>query len=139
VVAFPFRKGAKNPAWVGTGSGYAMNAATSRPELAWQIIRYMAGQEGQSRMARTGLAQPSMKTLAESKVFLDGQKPLNKKIMLKAAENCLLAYRWKPYIEFRTATFLPATDAIFSPGFDGDIGAVLKELEVQANQKYLKK
>src|SRR5207244_537727 len=62
------------------GSGYGIASTTKDPQAAWKLVRYLAGIEGQTMVASTGLAQPALKALAKSKAFLDGQKPLNKKM-----------------------------------------------------------
>jgi multiple sugar transport system permease protein len=62
------------------GSGYGITKGAKHPEAAWRLVKFLSGPEGQRRLALTGLAQPAIKSLAESDAWLDGRKPLNKRI-----------------------------------------------------------
>ncbi|HEY3413545.1 MAG TPA: extracellular solute-binding protein [Armatimonadota bacterium] len=90
-----FPKGPTGIRAFGTGgSGYGMARGTKHPELAWELVKYLAGPVGQSALAATGLAQPSIRKLAESKVWLDGKKPLHKIITCQGV----------PFIQFNPFT-----------------------------------
>ncbi|HVZ80595.1 MAG TPA: sugar ABC transporter substrate-binding protein [bacterium] len=66
------------------GSGYGILSTSKHKKEAWKLVSFLAGPEGEKKMASTGLVQPALMSVANSPVFLDGQKPLNKKILLKA-------------------------------------------------------
>lgn len=68
------------------GSGYSIARTTKHPDLAWELVRYLSGKEGMSRLAATGLAQPAIRKLAESPVWIDGKNPRNKQITLTSAD-----------------------------------------------------
>ncbi|MEZ0325973.1 MAG: extracellular solute-binding protein [Fimbriimonas sp.] len=46
------------------GSGYAVFSSTPHPMEAWKLASYMAGPVGMTAMARAGIAQPAIKSLA---------------------------------------------------------------------------
>jgi len=69
-----------------SGSGYAILKGSKHPDLAYELVKYYGGEVGQKYLAATGLTQPAMKTLAKSKAFLDGQKPLGKGFMVDAVQ-----------------------------------------------------
>jgi multiple sugar transport system substrate-binding protein len=49
-----------------------MSAAARDKDAAWAFIEYAVGPAGQEILARTGRTVPSMKSVAESPVFLGG-------------------------------------------------------------------
>ena len=138
VVRFPTRKNAKNVAYYSGGSGYTMSKDVADKELCWELIKFMAGPEGQSRLATTGLAQPALKKLAASELFLDGKDPKNKKMLIYAAENALCSPAWKPYQEMMRSIWSPKTDLIWVTGYDGDPEVVIKDAADAANRKFFK-
>ncbi|MCU0317316.1 MAG: sugar ABC transporter substrate-binding protein, partial [Fimbriimonadaceae bacterium] len=46
------------------GSGYAIFSSTKHPEAAWRLTQWMAGPPGMEAMARAGIAQPAIRSLA---------------------------------------------------------------------------
>jgi multiple sugar transport system substrate-binding protein len=136
VAIFPHKKGVKKPLYWAGGSGYTMRADVVNPDLCWKLIKFMAGKEGQTRIAATGLAQPALKALAEGPVFLDGQDPQNKKMLLVAAENGIASPAWRPWVEFLRSVWGPNTDPMWVKGFAGDPTAILKDTQKQANDKF---
>ena len=80
----PFPAGPTGMHGVGTGfSGYGIAATTRHPQESWELLKYLAGPEGLSRLAKTGLAQPALATLANSPLWLDGQRPQNRKLTIE--------------------------------------------------------
>ncbi len=120
------------------GGGYGINVNTKHRDAAWALVRHMAGEPGQRLLASTGLAQPALMRLANSPVFLDGKKPLNKKMLLKSAN---LGYTspavawWTEYLE---GTFRPKTDPIWVSGYKGDAVAEYKKAVAEGNKRFLK-
>lgn len=135
VAPFPHKAGAKPRYWSG-GSGYAMRQDVDNPDDCWQLIRYMAGPDGQRRLAATGLAQPALRALAQSPAFLDGQKPHNKRMLLACAEAAQPSPAWEPWSAFQRTFYGPKTDAIWLKGYRGDPKALLTGLQAQANAQY---
>ncbi len=96
------------------GSGYGILASSKNKKEAWEFIKYIAGPEGQAKMASTGLAQPALKSVAESAAFADNQKPLNKKMLTKAVDSSIyvpFATNWK---EIREGLIGPIVDQLWS-------------------------
>lgn len=135
VAPFPRKKGVQPLYWSG-GSGYTMREGVVNPDLCWKLIKFMAGPEGQKRLASTGLAQPALKALANSPTFLDGQDPKNKKMLLYCAEHGQASPAWKPWQEFVRTVWGPQTDPMWIKGYDGDPVAVIKDVEKKANEKF---
>lgn len=83
---------------VGGSSGYGIVTTSKHKESAWKLVKFLSGAEGQKLFAHTGLVQPSLKAVAQSPDFLDGQDPKNKKMLLKAVDYSIdvpLAKNWK--------------------------------------------
>jgi len=140
VVRFPTMKGAKDPHFLAGGSGYTMRSDVANPELCWKLIKFLAGADGESRLAATGLAQPAMRKMAEEKFFNDGQDPRNKQMLAFAAEHGLAAPAWKPWQEFMRSVWGPVTDPMwivgeYKGGPDGVV-SIVKEAEKQGNEKF---
>ena len=89
IAAFP--KGPTGQRGVRVGwSGYGMTVGTKHPNEAWLLLKYLAGTPGLSRLAKTGLAQPALARLADSSVWLDGNRPKNRKLTIEEV----------PYVHF---------------------------------------
>jgi multiple sugar transport system substrate-binding protein len=65
---------------------YCIAASTSNKAAAWDFVEYATGVEGQQIAARLGRLVPSLKSVANSPVFLDpAQSPANSKLFLDVA------------------------------------------------------
>ncbi len=85
VVMFP--KGPVKRAFGCGGSGYCILRTTKHPQQAWEVLKALAGKEGQIYLAQTGLAQPANRIIAESEFFAGSPlKPLNKKMLNTAVK-----------------------------------------------------
>lgn len=86
VVMFP--KGPKGIRGFATGgSGYAILSATKHPKEAWEVVKCLAGDEGQEKLADTGLAQPANQRIAGGSHFAKSvATPLNKKMLNEAVK-----------------------------------------------------
>lgn len=54
------------------GSGYAILKNTQHPDEAWKLVQWMSGEPGMRAMARAGIAQPAIKTLARGEDWIPG-------------------------------------------------------------------
>lgn len=54
------------------GSGYSVFASTAHPKEAWELTRYMSGPVAMEAMARAGIAQPAIRSVALSDCWLPG-------------------------------------------------------------------
>ena len=69
--------------------GYAVPANSKNQEAAWKFIRFMAGEEGQSIMMKSGTIVPNQKALARSEAYLTdggGYSPANKSVLVDMIE-----------------------------------------------------
>jgi multiple sugar transport system substrate-binding protein len=65
-----------------TGSIFGINRASPSPEVAWQLLSYITGQEGQLLMTELGVLQPSRRSVAESEIFLKVTPPSANQVFL---------------------------------------------------------
>jgi multiple sugar transport system substrate-binding protein len=70
-----------------SAAGYSVVKGTKNPELAYELVKFLAGETGQRFMAATGLTQPALRTLAKSPVFLDGLPPKSKGFLVDAVKH----------------------------------------------------
>lgn len=75
---------------------WAISRHTKHPAESWELVKHMTGRAGQEATARSGLAMPTMRSVAESAAFDDPTlKPERDSSFLKAAE-IARAIRWPP-------------------------------------------
>jgi multiple sugar transport system substrate-binding protein len=135
VVMFP--KGPKGGrGFPSGGSGYAIVKSTKNKEASWKLITYLSGKEGQVKFARTGLVQPAMKTIAESKDFLDGQAPKHKDVVLKGVQSAEFSPLTPEWDEISTSLLGPGLDRIWNGREKAD--KVIKEIVPEINRKFFK-
>lgn len=93
VVMFP--KGPRGIRGFATGgSGYGISSTSKNPEMAWELLKFMAGETSQVKLAETGLAQPALKKLAYGKVWAQDPNPPVNKGMLNEAVRFII---YNPY------------------------------------------
>ncbi len=68
------------------GSGYGISKRSKNKQTAWQLVKYLTGEEGEQKRLASGLAQPALRKMAYSDLFLDRKDPMNKKILIDAVE-----------------------------------------------------
>jgi multiple sugar transport system substrate-binding protein len=68
------------------GSGYAITRQSKNKEIAWKLVKYLTGEEAERKRMASGLAQPALRKMASSDLFLDRKDPLNKKILIDAVQ-----------------------------------------------------
>lgn len=100
--------------FVAGGSGYSMTKFCKSRELAWEFIKYMGGKEGQTILSRPGLTQPALMSLARSTVFLNNQKPMNRKIVVEAAKYGMYRPAIAAWDEVEQSYLQPMIDLIMS-------------------------
>ncbi len=80
VAPLPRNKRAAN---VLQADAYCIPFASDKKERAWQFIEFAASAEGQTLLAASGRAMPSLRAVAESDAFLEpGQKPAHAQIFI---------------------------------------------------------
>jgi ABC-type glycerol-3-phosphate transport system substrate-binding protein len=98
----------------GGGSGYGILTSCKNKKAAWEFIRYISGPDGQGKLASAGLTQPALKSVAESPAFLDNQKPMNKKMLLKAVDYSVYPPMAKNWMEIYQGVATPAFEALWN-------------------------
>jgi multiple sugar transport system substrate-binding protein len=74
----------EEPAGVLHSDAFCMSAAAEDKDAAWAFIEYAVGPEGQRVLAETGRTVPSMKSVAESPVFLgEGTMPPSSEVYIE--------------------------------------------------------
>ena len=82
VVPFPHMKG-KDPANVIAVVAWGMSSTTKHPDKAFKLMKFLCGPRGQKLTARSGLAVPCTRSVAESDDFLQpGQRPANARLFI---------------------------------------------------------
>lgn len=72
ITLFPGYAKGKKAAPTG-GSGYSIFSSTPHPEAAWKLVSFMSGPVAMTAMAKAGIAQPAIRSLALTKdVWLPG-------------------------------------------------------------------
>lgn len=136
VVMFP--KGPKGIRAFSTGgSGYAIVKSSKKKEAAWKLVTYLAGKTGQIELAKTGLAQPAMISIAESKYFIDDRPPKHKDIVLKGVKYVVFAPLMSEWEEINVSVIAPAFDKIWSGKEKAE--KVLKEIVPEINENFFSK
>ena len=119
-----------------SAAGYAVLKGCQNPDLAYELVKFLAGETGQKLMAATGLTQPAMKTLAESPVFLDGQTPKSKGFLVDAVKYG----HFQPFDPNETEWYNQVGEALDRVWTGDDTAAkALKKVTAMINQKYYKK
>ncbi len=133
VVTFPVSKTGEK-AYLTGGSGYAVVNKSKQKEAAWKLVTYLAGAEGQKMLAETGLAQPAMKKIAESKAFLDGKAPKHKDLLLTAVKYVKFMPLMPEWEEINVSMIAPALDRVWN-GKD-KAKDVMKKLAPEINENF---
>jgi multiple sugar transport system substrate-binding protein len=97
-----------------SGGGYSILRSTKHPQEAWKLLTFLAGEDGQKALALTGLAQPAIKSIAQSSAFLDGKPPVSKKFLLDAVNYGCFAPDTDLWQEALSSCIQPALDKVWS-------------------------
>lgn len=86
------------------GGGFCISKGTKHPEASWKLIKYLTGPEGQKSLLKSGLTIPTLKSIAESPLFLK-PPPDNKEVFLEPIS----------YVTYnpRTPKWMEARDIIY--------------------------
>jgi len=116
ITLFPAYKDGTRAAPTG-GSGYAIFSSTPHPDEAWELVRFMSGPVAMTAMAKAGVAQPAIRSVAMTKgVWLVGpdtpleeRYPPSKEVTDQAV----------PYVVFDPiADYWPSVSERLSAGLD---------------------
>ena len=78
-----FPKGIKGSIVQLDASGWAVSKSSKHKDEAKKLVEFLSSKESSEKFAQSGLIVPALKNSAESKYFLDGQKPENAKLFLE--------------------------------------------------------
>jgi multiple sugar transport system substrate-binding protein len=98
------------------GSGYGILKNSKHKKEAWELIKFISGEEGAKRLAATGLAQPAIVSVANSPTFLDGKDPQNKKMVLEAMKYVKYNPMCKNWFEVHDSLIVPTLDKVWNGG-----------------------
>ncbi len=80
--------GDKNIATILHSDGYCIASESKNKDAAWALVEFANGPDGQKTIVTSRRTIPSLKSVAESPLFLDtGKPPANNKIFLDMAPN----------------------------------------------------
>jgi multiple sugar transport system substrate-binding protein len=96
------------------GSGYGILKSSKHKEAAWELVKYISGDEGARALAGTGLAQPAIMSVANSPTFLNGQDPQNKKMVLDAMKYVKYNPMCKNWFEVHDSIIGPELDRVWN-------------------------
>jgi multiple sugar transport system substrate-binding protein len=119
-----------------SAAGYGIVKGTKNADLAYELVKYLAGETGEKFMAATGLTQPALKALAQSTVFLDGQTPQSKGFLVDAVQ-----YGHFQPLDPNVAEWMARIDAELDRVWAGEETAAqaLKKAASEVNEKFYKK
>lgn len=109
-------KGAKHGTRIWTNT-WVLPKGAKHPEAAWRFLKFLGGPEGQKIASEQGLGIPAMRSIAHTKVFLDGV-PEHKQVFLDS-------FAWgEPFPTFPAEQeFLAIFDRELEPVFNGQRSA----------------
>lgn len=114
------------------GSGYAILRSSKHKKEAWEVIKALTGDEGQSRLAERGLAQPARIQVAQSGHWATHPAPPANKAMLNEAVQHVVFDPFHPrWREIEGKYLLPAFELVFTGKKTAE--EVARELEPKIN------
>jgi len=96
------------------GSGYGILKTSQHKKEAWDVVKFISGEEGEKRLAATGLAQPALMADVNSPTFLDGKDPQNKKVVIEAMKYVKYFPICKNWFEVHDSIIGPELDKVWS-------------------------
>jgi len=119
IVMFPKGPGGKRGFGTG-GSGYTILKGTKHPQEAWEVVKALAAAKGQIMLAKTGLAQPANRKIAEGPYWAGSKElPLNKAMLNEAVKYAIYDPFNPKWREIQDLYIYPQMDLLYS----GDINA----------------
>ncbi len=82
----PFPKGTKGSIVPLDTSGWAISSKSKHKKEAMQLVKYLSSKESLQKFSKSGLIVPARIDSANSKAFLDGNKPQNAEVFLDIIE-----------------------------------------------------
>jgi multiple sugar transport system substrate-binding protein len=103
------------------GSGYGIFAGTKHPKESWEVLKCLAGEEGQIMLAKTGLAQPANMKIADGIYWAKSKEPpLNKGIVNGLVKDTIYAPFHKDWMQAFFTVVVPQVNLYFMDKQDLD-------------------
>jgi multiple sugar transport system substrate-binding protein len=118
----------KKQAGILHSDAYCMSKASKVKDEAWSFVEYAVGPKGAPVIARTGRTVPSLKSVANSRAFLNpNAKPRNSRVFLDTIPVIQRLPNVSTWPEIEDATYSIIEQYMFVPGVSA--AKVAKELE----------
>ncbi|MDD5217716.1 MAG: sugar ABC transporter substrate-binding protein [Candidatus Omnitrophica bacterium] len=126
----------KNPqgirAFGSGGSGYAILQTSKHKKEAWEVVKALTGKKGQEQLAKRGLAQPALREVSESDIWVkDPLPPANKKMLNEAVNDIVFSPFHPRWREVQEKFLIPKLDLIFNG--KKTAAEVIKEVTLEIN------
>ncbi len=110
------------------GSGYSIFTSTKYPDAAWKLVQFMAGAPGMTAMAKAGIAQPAIRSLALTPdVWLPGP---NTPIEQQYPASRIVTDQAVPFVHFDvTADYWPEVTGLIGGRRDSIYNAIMSPKE----------
>ncbi|MEX2536984.1 MAG: sugar ABC transporter substrate-binding protein [Trueperaceae bacterium] len=104
------------------GAGYVMSSTTDHPEEAWTFLKFLAGPEGQSIFAKTGVAVPaSFRDPAVSRTFRNAcPDGIDCQVFIDETGNGIAAPVFPGWREIENTIVIPHLDLVFTGELDAE-------------------
>jgi multiple sugar transport system permease protein len=106
------------------GSGYSIFSSTRYPEASWKLVNFMSGPVAMTAMAKAGIAQPAIRSLALTKgIWLPGPDSPPEQ---RYPANMLATDQAVPFVEFGvTADYWPEVTGLIDGRRDSIYNGIL--------------
>jgi multiple sugar transport system substrate-binding protein len=100
----PLPKGPAGRVTSVNSAGFVIAKASKHPKEAWAFVKFAIGEQGQSALAKIGLAVPILKSVAESPAYLgQSSAPIDHKLFIDALQYAHLKPTFRGYEEWSSA------------------------------------
>lgn len=97
------------------GAGYVMSSTSPNKDAAWTFLQFLAGPEGQSIFASTGLAVPALNTEETTQAFLDAlPETISGEVFIEETANGVLFPVFPGWTEIESTVVIPALDLVWN-------------------------
>lgn len=96
----PFPTGPAKQATLVNSAGIVISSATEHPDEAWEFVKFVISEAGQSKLTELGFAIPVLEAVANSPVYLDQAAKGNHQVFLDALDYAHTKPSFKGYEEW---------------------------------------
>jgi multiple sugar transport system substrate-binding protein len=115
------------------GAGYVMSATTEHPDAAWTFLQFLAGTEGQSIFASTGVAVPASYADPDvANAFIEAcVEGVSCEVFISETENGRLAPNFPDWREIENTIVVPHLDLVYTGEMSAEEALTLMAGEVR--------